>query len=124
MLQLKLIDFGLCTNYLDENGNHIAKSALGFRGNIAFSSPNAMMNNSTSRRDDLVSLAYLLLYLHNSTLAFFGINQTESEFQEILDAKLNCSTQALCGKKSEELLAFVNEIFNMRFDTTPNYKKL
>jgi len=61
---LKLIDFGLCTKYLNESGEHIdQKESQKFRGNVLFCSPNQMNFESTSRRDDVISLFYFLVYL-------------------------------------------------------------
>jgi serine/threonine protein kinase len=64
---IKLIDFGFATKYREsKTGWHIAKKELSeFRGNIEFSSLNQMNFESPSRRDDLISLFYLLLCILN-----------------------------------------------------------
>jgi serine/threonine protein kinase len=72
---IKLIDFGLCSTFIDEKGRHIKPHKSSFRGNVAFCSYNALNDKALSRRDDLISLAYLLLYLHRGTLNFLGIDQ-------------------------------------------------
>ena len=62
--KITLIDFGLCTRYLDESGLHIKQSTQKhFKGNIAMASVNAMNFNTVSRRDDLISLCYLMVYM-------------------------------------------------------------
>jgi serine/threonine protein kinase len=61
---MKLIDFGLCKPYLDDDGKHVKPGFSLFCGNLAFCSVNAMLNKILSRRDDLISLVYMLLYLH------------------------------------------------------------
>ena len=62
--QLKLIDFGLATKYLDATGNHIQmEKRHNFLGNLALSSSHAMNFNAVSRRDDLISLCFLLIYV-------------------------------------------------------------
>ena len=60
-----MIDFGFATQYLDEDTEqHIKKKRVdAFRGNVAFASLNQMKFHSTSRRDDLISLFYFLVYL-------------------------------------------------------------
>ena len=59
---IRLIDFGLCTRYLDMQGNHIEMTSQEtFLGNMALGSVNAMNFKSVSRRDDLISLTYLFL---------------------------------------------------------------
>lgn len=62
--KIYLIDFGLSQKYLDDDGSHIKKQNLGyFSGNFMFASVNSCKGNSKSRRDDMESLFYLLIYL-------------------------------------------------------------
>ena len=46
-----------------------------FNGNLAFCSKNAMNFSVTSRRDDLISLTYMLLYMHQGKLLFHHITK-------------------------------------------------
>lgn len=71
---LNVVDFGFATKYLheeiDEQGNkqviHKPKRNVNFfRGNMVFSSVNQLEFMTTSRRDDLISLCYLLVFLIN-----------------------------------------------------------
>lgn len=51
---LYLIDFGMSSEYLDNDGNHIPKKDLQyFKGNLMFASLNSCRGNTKSRRDDL-----------------------------------------------------------------------
>lgn len=62
--QVHLIDFGLTTSYNDENGQHIKTGMPDkFKGSMLFASKNAFNFLMTSRRDDLIALCYLLIYL-------------------------------------------------------------
>ena len=64
--QVKLIDFGLVTKYLDDKGKHIMKQSTEFfEGNFIFASVNALKFKKTSRRDDLLSLCYLVIFVLN-----------------------------------------------------------
>ena len=66
-IDLKLVDYGLATSWVDpRTGCHIepCKTKL-FRGNMYFSSVNQLKYKTASRRDDLHSLAYLMIYLLN-----------------------------------------------------------
>lgn len=73
---ISLVNFGFCTDYLDSDGEHIpyeqTKECI---GNIATSSINAMNFMAVSRRDDLISLTYLLLYMAQGKLDFLKINK-------------------------------------------------
>jgi serine/threonine protein kinase len=69
--KIRIIDFGLAKKYMQPNGQHIVeqKEKL-FQGNMIFASKNAFNMKTQSRRDDLISLCYFLLYLVDGDLAF------------------------------------------------------
>jgi serine/threonine protein kinase len=59
-----LIDFGLATFYLDEKGEHYPyKSSDTIIGTPKFISINIHMGHRYSRRDDLISLGYMYIYM-------------------------------------------------------------
>ena len=61
--KLYLIDFGISEKFKLENGVHRRKiKEPHFRGNLIFSSINSMFGYTPSRRDDLQSLFYMLIY--------------------------------------------------------------
>jgi casein kinase 1 len=63
---LYLIDFGLTTKYLNDDGTHIKKENLSsFCGNFLFASLNSCRGNNKSRRDDMQSVMYVMVYLMN-----------------------------------------------------------
>ena len=65
MINVNLIDFGYITKYQDSTTKeHISKSKVDmFRGNIVFSSVHQLKFDATGRRDDMISLFYLMIYL-------------------------------------------------------------
>ena len=78
--QLKLIDFGIATSYVTTEGkfkkpsdpsHHIKLERRLFNGNMGFCSPNQLKKKATSRRDDLYSILFILMYLTNNKLPFF-----------------------------------------------------
>lgn len=62
---VNLIDFGYTTTYIDpKSKDHIRKKGVDtFLGNVVLSSVHQLKFMATSRRDDMVSLFYLLIYL-------------------------------------------------------------
>jgi serine/threonine protein kinase len=69
--KIRIIDFGLAKKYIDEDGKHIsAQVEQLFQGNIIFASKNAFNMVTLSRRDDLISLCYLMIYMLNGDLVF------------------------------------------------------
>ena len=65
--KLILTDFGLTTRWKDfKTGKHIKQKELScFGGNLYFASVNQLQFLKTSRRDDLHSLMYLMIFLMN-----------------------------------------------------------
>ena len=64
-----LIDYGFSAKFLKENKiDHIDENEMvdTFQGNMIFSSLNQMKFKKTSRRDDLISLFYMMIYCLNN----------------------------------------------------------
>ena len=99
---LYLIDFGLCTDYLTAEGKHIEFGYTSeFIGNLALSSKNAMNFCTVSRRDDLIQLSYMLVYMVNGHLDFLKLadNQTNhyKVFSKICKFKNKQTPEELCS---------------------------
>ena len=68
---LFLIDFGLAHRFLDSNGNHVSfKRVRRFKGTWYFCSKNTMQMVLQSRRDDVESMFYTLMYLIDVRMAW------------------------------------------------------
>lgn len=65
---LHLVDFGFATRFVDKStGKHILEDEVEtFRGNMIFGSLNQLNFMTTSRRDDLISLCYMIIYMLNN----------------------------------------------------------
>ena len=65
--EIHLVDFGFAKQYIDKKTKaHIEQNDVdSFRGNMIFASLNQLNFLETSRRDDLLSLCYMLIYLLN-----------------------------------------------------------
>ena len=75
-LHIVLIDFGVSAKYITSEGCHISDLELkeSFQGNILFSSLDQMEFKFTSRKDDMISLCYMLFYMLND-LTMPGFNR-------------------------------------------------
>lgn len=59
----------MARRYVDNVGNHLLmRKRRPFRGTYNFCSKNMIRGYDSSRRDDLESLAYVLIYLHKGNL--------------------------------------------------------
>uniref|UniRef100_A0A6C0HT94 non-specific serine/threonine protein kinase n=1 Tax=viral metagenome TaxID=1070528 RepID=A0A6C0HT94_9ZZZZ len=63
--EIYLIDFGLATFYIDENGKHIEnkKDHNEIIGSTRYASYNIHCGDTYSRRDDMISLGYMYLWM-------------------------------------------------------------
>lgn len=70
-----LIDFGFAQKYVKKDGKeHISDKEIVpvFQGNIIFASPRQMAFVKTSRKDDLISLFYMLIFMLNDGKLWVG----------------------------------------------------
>jgi len=80
LYKCRLIDFGLAKKFQQEDGSHIPlKKEKLFQGNLIFASVNTFNMITHSRRDDLISLCYFMLYLVDGDLAFLKRDDEENE---------------------------------------------
>ena len=120
---LKIIDFGLVTKFLDNEGSVLEiKQKNYFYGNKYFSSYDQMMLFSTSCKDDFISLCYFLIYLIDCNLHFLD---GCTSFADIRHLKQNLTPDNLFQTENSQIIkTFVNEVFDLDNSETPNYDKL
>ena len=116
-----LIDFGLAKNY-KIHGSHIPLMISStFIGNLVFCSNNVLNINQASRRDDLISLALVLVYLIEGTLPW--VNDTGS-VEEMIKARSKVDMVKLLKMVPKELEIFMNHCLSLDFYQEPDYKLL
>lgn len=118
--RMYLVDFGLAVKYLDEQGNHVPKTACKIRGTPLYCSLNTHLGILPSRRCDLESLGYVLVDLARGNLPW----RCASCVSEIYGIKVEASLSRLCrglGHEFEEYLIYVR---GLKYDEKPDYKYL
>lgn len=113
-----LIDFGLAKFYKNPMTNkHIDYcTKKRFIGTMAFASLNAHRGIELSRRDDLESLAYLLIYFLRGSLPWITPNQ-----QDAYHTKMSFSTSMLCDGIPKEFEMLLNCARCLDFEEDPDY---
>ena len=122
-----ICDFGLCKKFRDQNGKHIPfNSGKSLTGTSRYTSINSHLGYEQSRRDDLESLAYSLIYFSRGSLPWMGIkakNKTE-KYNKIFEKKFSSSINSLCDKLPENFVDFMHYIKELQFEDKPNYQYL
>jgi serine/threonine protein kinase len=127
---LCLIDFGLCKRY-DYDGTHIEEKQIrSIVGSVNFVSLNIHKGIEPSRRDDVESCIYIILYLLlNGELPWFKLKDNENKKDKeinmnsivYLKEQLTNTKYNLCEPFIKEMLL---ESRKLAFNEPPNYSKL
>ena len=89
-----LIDFGLAKKYIRPDGAHIYfKENKKFIGTPRFASSNMHLGYALSRRDDLESLGYILIYFLKGVLPWLNLKtSSKKDLNEKINEKKNGMT--------------------------------
>lgn len=118
------IDFGLAALYKDlTNGKHIKfaenKSLI---GTARYCSINTHLGYEQSRRDDLESIGYVLLYLLRGNLPWQGLRlHKQDKYTEIAKVKMQTPIEELCKGLPREFSTFLTQVRSLQFEDEPDY---
>ena len=115
---LFIIDFGFCKSYLINNNHICCKPIKGLIGSKTFSSINSHNNIELSRRDDLESLGYMLIYFYLGTLSWRDLSFYKNTNENIKNLK----EKIIVGNKLPNvLIEYIKYVRNLSFEEKPNY---
>ncbi|XP_038714289.1 casein kinase 1-like protein HD16 [Tripterygium wilfordii] len=123
--KLFLVDLGLASKWRDTStGLHVDYDQRPdvFRGTVRYASVHAHLGRTGSRRDDLESLAYTLIFLLRGRLPWQGY-QGENKGFLVCKKKMATSPETLCSYCPLPFRQFVEYVVNLKFDELPNYAK-
>ena len=125
---LYILDFGLAKKYRSSKNlvqyPLIKKKKL--TGTARYASINALEEYEQSRRDDLESVSYVLMYFLRGNLPWQGlkVKVKEERYQKILEKKKETTSEELCKGFPKEFSMFVSYSRNLGYYDEPKYKKL
>ncbi|VDO03465.1 unnamed protein product [Rodentolepis nana] len=122
--KLYIIDYGLAKRYCTYRGRHIEyRDDKNLTGTARYASINAHLGIEQSRRDDLESLGYVLMYFNRGSLPWQGLkgNTKRQKYERISEKKISTPVEALCKGFPAEFAMYLNYCRNLRFEETPDY---
>lgn len=122
-----LIDFGLAKRFKTGERIHIKPCEnKKLTGTARYASINSHSRLELSRRDDLESLGYLMVYFLKGKLPWQGIpaNSKEEKYQKIGDMKSTYKLNILCEGVPTEIYNFLAHVRSLEFKQKPNYHYL
>uniref|UniRef100_A0A182J748 non-specific serine/threonine protein kinase n=1 Tax=Anopheles atroparvus TaxID=41427 RepID=A0A182J748_ANOAO len=124
-----LIDFGLAEPYFDWSiKRHIrgSRTSHGLAGTARFASRNAHLGHAQSRRDDMESLGYSLVYLMRGSLPWQGMKAVTRNqlLEKTTEKKLSISIQELCDGLPGQFAAMLEHSQELGYTIEPDYDVL
>ena len=125
--RISLSDFGLACGYTDRRGRHLSDSShIRFCGTFRYASLQAHKRTRQSRRSDVESLAYTIVYLAKKKLPWMskGKKDRRDSEKEVRRIKASISARELCIGLPSAFTDFVKSARGLRYDQKPDYEQL
>ena len=123
-----VVDFGLCKKYRSsKTGKHLLPKLTGkFSGTLIYASSNVLKGKESSRRDDLISLGYMLIYLLKRDIpwnsSFKDLNK--EKYYNLIYLKDTNSNGELFKGLPDELIEYIKYSRSLKFEQDPDYTHL
>ncbi|KAK7402251.1 hypothetical protein VNO78_14368 [Psophocarpus tetragonolobus] len=126
--QVYAIDFGLAKKYRDTSTHqHIPyRENKNLTGTARYASMNTHLGIEQSRRDDLESLGFVLMYFLRGSLPWQGLKAgtKKQKYEKISEKKVSTSIESLCRGYPSEFASYFHYCRSLRFDDKPDYAYL
>jgi serine/threonine protein kinase len=124
---LYMIDLGLAKKFRDpKTMKHIPfREGKSLTGTARFVSIWTHLGVEQSRRDDLMSLCYMLVLFAKGSLPWSGVRDADRQgkLDRICEKKSSTAPETLCRGLPTSLLALTNYAKDLQFEEEPNYQK-
>lgn len=124
--QVYLIDLGLCKKYIKKGKHSSFSQSHKLVGTLRYASINCHNGYELSRRDDLQSLGYMIIYMYNGYLPWQNVGSNvskEQKYKLVGNIKKKTTNKELCKGLPKEFKLFLDDITSLEFDQKPNYQK-
>jgi casein kinase I family protein HRR25 len=114
--KIYIIDFGFCKSFITDNIHNKERNTCSLIGSPMYASINAHNCIELSRRDDLESLGYMLIYFYLSFLPWQEINTQDLNI--IQKIKQNITEN---DNIPLVLITYIKYVRSLEYEETPNY---
>ena len=121
---LYLIDYGIAKRYVDNHGNHIPfRERCPAAGTLRYISINGHLGLEQSRRDDMESIGYVLLYLLRGSLPWQGIQAASprEKCMKVAEKKIQTAPDTLFAGYPPEFAQYMKQVRKLKFEEEPDY---
>ena len=126
--KLFLIDYGLAKKFRDNRTRqHIAyREGKNLTGTSRYASINGHLGIEQSRRDDMESLGYVLMYFNLGSLPWQGLKAAtkKQKYEKIGEKKMSTAVEVLCKGFPPEFAMYLNYCRGLGFEEGPDYMYL
>ncbi|XP_012569783.1 casein kinase 1-like protein 6 isoform X2 [Cicer arietinum] len=126
--QVYIIDYGLAKKYRDlQTHRHIPyRENKNLTGTARYASVNTHLGIEQSRRDDLESLGYVLMYFIKGSLPWQGLKAgtKKQKYDKISETKVSTPVEVLCKSYPSEFVSYFHYCRSLRFEDKPDYSYL
>ena len=122
-----MIDYGLTRKYCDSHKKHIPyKEGKNLTGTALYASIYTHKGIEQSRRDDLESLGYMMIYFCKGELPWMNVkaNNKAGKYKKIMEKKIQMKPEILCAGLIDEFREYFKYVRDLQFTEEPNYEYL
>ncbi|XVE90006.1 hypothetical protein DITRI_Ditri20bG0041800 [Diplodiscus trichospermus] len=126
--QVYIIDYGLAKKYRDlQTHKHIPyRENKNLTGTARYASVNTHLGVEQSRRDDLESIGFVLMYFLRGSLPWQGLKAgtKKQKYDKISEKKMLTPVEVLCKSYPSEFISYFHYCRSLRFEDKPDYSYL